>query len=418
MEKVYLCIDLKSFYASVECVERNLDPFSTDLVVSDPARGRGAICLAVSPAMKKRGIKSRCRIFEIPGNISYIIAKPRMKLYMKYSAEIYGIYLRYIAKEDIYVYSIDECFFDVSSYLKLYNKSPKAMAEMLIDAVYKETGICATAGVGTNLFLAKVALDITAKHSKDNIGILDKEKFEKSIWHYKPITDIWNIGKGIAKRLEKFGIYDLYGVAHIDEKLLYKEFGVNAEYLIDHARGEESCTISDIHNYVPQSTSVSNGQILFEDYSYDDALLVLKEMVEVLVMEIVEKNFFTNSISLYVGYSRGVTKSTGGTVKLNGFTDSLSCILDAFIDYYSKTVKKEYPIRKINVGLNNLLPEEYGSNDLFSDYKKIFQERERLKVLVDIKKKFGKNAVLRANSLKKKATAKSRNIMVGGHNGE
>ena len=301
-----------------------------------------------------------------------------MKLYMKYSADIYTVYLKYIAKEDIYVYSIDECFFDVTSYLKLYNKTPKEMAEMMINAVYKEIGICATAGVGTNLFLAKVALDITAKHSKDNIGILDKKKFEESLWHHRPITDIWNIGHGIAKRLEKYGIYDLYGVAHTDEALLYKEFGVNAEYLIDHSKGEESCTISDIHEYVPQSSSISNGQILFEDYSYDDAVLVLKEMVEVLVMEIVEKNLLTNSISLSIGYSKNVIKSSGGSVKLLSFTDSLTEISEAFIGFYHKIVKKNYPIRKINVGLNNLTPEEYTTLDFFSNDKEREKDVKRL----------------------------------------
>lgn len=418
MEKTYLCIDLKSFYASVECVERGMDPFTTNLVVSDSSRGRGAICLAITPAMKKLGIKNRCRIFEIPDNLSYITAKPRMKLYMKYSADIYGIYLKYIAKEDIYVYSIDECFFDVTSYLKLYNKTPLEMAKMLIDAVFKETGICATAGIGTNLFLAKVALDISAKHAKDNIGILDLEKFKKTIWHYKPITDIWNVGNGIAKRLAKYGIDDLYGVSHVDEKILYREFGINAEYLIDHANGEESCTIEDIHNYVPQSASVSNGQILFEDYSYDDALVVLKEMIEPLVLEIVENNFVTNSISLYVGYSKNVIKATGGTVKLSDFTASLKKITEAFVYYYKKTTQKGYPIRKLNIGLNNLMEEEFTTLDLFSDYMAEEKEKDRMKVLIDIKNKFGKNAVLKATSLKEKATARVRNKMVGGHNGE
>ena len=418
MEKVYLCIDLKSFYASVECVERGLNPFTSNLVVADPSRGRGAICLAISPAMKNLGIKNRCRIFEIPDKLSYITAKPRMKLYMKYSADIYGIYLRYIAKEDIYVYSVDECLFDVTSYLKLYNKTPVEIAKMLIDAVYNETGICATSGIGTNLFLAKVALDISAKHSKDNIGFLDIEKFKKTIWHHKPITDIWNVGKGIANRLRKYGIDDLYGVAHIDEKILYKEFGVNAQFLIDHAKGIEPCTIADIHNYVPQSASVSTGQILFEDYSYDDALIVLKEMIEPLVLEIVEKNLVTNSISLYVGYSKNITKSTGGTVKLENFTSSLKKITDDFISYYIKTTQKGYPIRKLNIGLNNLIEEEFTAIDLFSDYAAEEKERDRLKVLIDIREKFGKNAVLKGISLNKKATARVRNKMVGGHNGE
>ena len=423
MEKVYLCIDLKSFYASVECVERGLNPFTSNLVVADPSRGRGAICLAISPAMKNLGIKNRCRIFEIPDKLSYITAKPRMKLYMKYSADIYGIYLRYIAKEDIYVYSVDECFFDVTSYLKLYNKTPVEIAKMLIDAVYNETGLCATSGIGTNLFIAKVAMDVVAKHQEPNefgvrIAELDEMSYRKEIWNHKPITDIWNVGKGIANRLRKYGIDDLYGVAHIDEKILYKEFGVNAQFLIDHAKGIEPCTIADIHNYVPQSASVSTGQILFEDYSYDDALIVLKEMIEPLVLEIVEKNLVTNSISLYVGYSKNITKSTGGTVKLENFTSSLKKITDDFISYYIKTTQKGYPIRKLNIGLNNLIEEEFTAIDLFSDYAAEEKERDRLKVLIDIREKFGKNAVLKGISLNKKATARVRNKMVGGHNGE
>lgn len=418
MEKTYLCIDLKSFYASVEAVERGLDPFKENLVVTDASRGNGAICLAITPAMKRLGVKNRCRIFEIPKNIKYISAKPRMKLYMKYSADVYGIYLRYIAKEDIYVYSVDECFFDVTAYLKLYEKTPLEMAQMLIDAVYKETGVCATAGVGTNLFLAKVALDITAKHSKNNIGFLDEKRFKETVWHHRPIDDIWNIGPGIAKRLKKYGIYDLCGVAMADEKMLYKEFGVNAQFLIEHSNGIEPCTISEIHNYVPQSSSVSNGQILFEDYSFSDTLIILKEMVEPLVMEIVDKNFVTNSISLYIGYSKNIIRATGGTMKLDNYTDSLKKIMEAFEYYYKKTTKNGYPIRKITIGLNNLIKEEYRVLNLFSDYMEEDKERERLKVLIDIKKKFGKNAVLKAVSLNEKATAKERNKMVGGHNGE
>ena len=271
MDKYYLCIDLKSFFASVECVERGLDPFKENLVVSDATRGRGAICLAVSPALKSIGVANRCRIFEIPDGVSYITARPRMKLYIEYSANIYETYLKYIAKEDIHIYSIDECFFDITSYLDLYGKTPMEMAKMLIDAVYKRTGIRAAAGIGTNLFLAKVALDITAKHSDEFIGYLDFEEFKKQIWHHKPITDIWNVGRGIAKRLEKYGVYDLYGVSTMDEKILYREFGVNAEYLIDHSKGIEPCTIYDIKHYESKTTSLSNSQILFEDYNFSDA---------------------------------------------------------------------------------------------------------------------------------------------------
>ncbi|MBQ7953739.1 MAG: DNA repair protein, partial [Clostridia bacterium] len=269
MNKYYLCIDLKSFYASVESVERGLDPFKTNLVVADPSRGKGAICLAITPALKDLGIKNRCRLFQIPDDVEYITAMPRMKLYMEYSANIYSVYLRYISKEDIHIYSIDECFFDITTYLELYNKSPKELAQMIIDAVYEETGICATAGIGTNMFLAKVALDVTAKHVSDPIGYLDQEEFERTIWHHKPLTDIWNFGRGIEKRLKKYGVYTLYDIAHFDEKILYKEFGVNAEFIIDHAKGIEPCTISDIKNFKAKTNSLSNSQILFNDYNYD-----------------------------------------------------------------------------------------------------------------------------------------------------
>ena len=307
MEKYYLCIDLKSFFASVECAERGLDPFTTNLVVADEKRGRGAICLAASPGIRARGVKNRGRIFEIPKDIDYIIAKPRMNLYIEYSANIYEIYLKFISKDDIHIYSIDECFFDITNYLELYNKTPKEMAQMLIDAVYEETGICATAGVGTNLFLAKVALDVTAKHVDDHIGCLDEEEFKRTLWHHRPMTDIWNFGRGIAKRLEKYGVYDLYDIAHFDEKILYKEFGVNAEFIIDHAKGVEPCTIAEIKNFKAKSNSLSNSQILFNDYNFDDALLAVKEMVDLMALELVDKNLVTDSISLTVGYSKEVT---------------------------------------------------------------------------------------------------------------
>ena len=288
--KIYFCIDLKSFYASVECVERGLDPFSTNLVVADPSRGAASICLAITPAMKTLGIANRCRIFEIPEHIPYLTAKPHMRKYMQVSARICSIYFRYIAPEDIHVYSIDEVFIDASPYLHLYHMTPKQLAEMLVTKVKEETGICATAGIGTNLFLAKVALDITAKRTKDGIGFLDETTFQKNIWHHRPITDIWNIGKGIAKRLERYFVKDLYGITQLPEDLLYRTFGVNAELLIDHAWGRESCTIADIHNYKARSRSICNSQILFENYNYTDTLVVLKEMIDTLVLELIEKN--------------------------------------------------------------------------------------------------------------------------------
>lgn len=417
-EKTYLCIDLKSFYASVEAVERGLDPFKTNLVVADPTRGNGAICLAITPALKALGIKNRCRIFEIPKDVEYITAMPRMKKYMEYSADIYSIYLRYISKDDIHVYSIDECFFDVTAYLKLYNKKPKELAVMLIDAVYNETGICATAGIGTNLFLAKVALDITAKHTDDHIGYLDESEFKRTIWHHKPITDIWNVGAGIAKRLEKYGIYDLYGVANCDEKLLYREFGVNAEFLIDHSKGIEPCTIEEIKNFKPETNSISNGQILFSDYTFDEAKLALKEMIDITVLELVEKNLVTDSISLRIGYSKNVAKSTGGTKKLGYTTNSAKRLTEEFISYYYKTTRRDCLIRKINVGFNHLIHEDYVTLDLFGGHNEDEKELKAQKAIIDIKKKYGKNAILKGMNLEEKATGQKRNKLIGGHNGE
>lgn len=417
-EKVYACIDLKSFYASVECVERGLDPFKTDLVVSDPARGRGAICLAISPSMKARGVKNRCRIFEIPSGLEYITAMPRMKLYMRYSADIYSIYLKYISKDDIHVYSIDECFFDFTPYLDTYGMTPKELANTMMDAVFKETGIQATAGIGTNLFLAKVALDVTAKHAPDHIGFLDQAEFERVIWRHRPITDIWNVGKGIARRLEKYGVFDLYGVAHLDEKALYKEFGVNAEYLIDHAHGYEPCTIEEIHNYVPQSNSLSNGQVLFEDYNFDDALIVVREMVDMLVLELVEKSMVAGGISLHVLYSKDCIRATGGTRKLPAASNSYKKIAEFMELLYRETTDHTHPIHKLNVGLDDLTPEDGLQLDLFSSVQTDEKEQKIQRAVVSIKNKYGKSAILRGSSLQEKATARQRNKLVGGHNGE
>lgn len=418
MDKYYLCIDLKSFYASVESVERGMDPFKTNLVVADPSRGKGAICLAITPALKELGIKNRCRLFQIPENVEYITAMPRMKLYMEYSAHIYSVYLRYISKDDIHVYSIDECFFDISTYLELYNKSPKELAQMIIDAVYEETGICASAGIGTNMFLAKVALDITAKHVDDHIGYLDEEEFKRTLWHHRPMTDIWNFGRGIEKRLEKYGVYDLYDIAHFDEKILYKEFGVNAEFIIDHAKGIEPCTIADIKNFKAKSNSLSNSQILFDDYNFEDALLAVKEMVDLMALELVDKNLVTDCISLTIGYSKEVTKSTGGTMKLGEYTDSRKKLMEYFVDYYKKTTKKNFPIRKITIGMGHLIEQEYISFDMFTDAADSEKERKKQEAIISIRKKFGKNAILSGMNLHEKATTKSRNKLIGGHNGE
>ena len=417
-EKFYLCIDLKSFFASVECVERGLDPFTTNLVVADPSRGNGAICLAITPAMKALGIKNRCRVFEIPKSVEYITALPHMKRYMEVSADIYSVYLDYISPDDIHVYSIDECFIDITQYLKMYGKTPREMAVMLIDAVFEKTGICAAAGIGTNLFLAKVALDITAKHTDNHIGYLDENEFQKTIWTHRPITDIWNIGKGIAKRLEKYGVSDLKGITELPPKLLYKEFGINAENIINHANGIERCTISDIKNYKPKSSSLSHSQILFEDYKYDDAFLVLKEMVDKQVLELVEKKLVADSISLYIGYSKDVIHSTGGTRKIGEFTNSYKKLMGHFESLFKETTVKGYPIRKIGIGLNNLEDDSMSSITLFTDIEAEEKERKLQQAIISIKNKHGKNAVLKGISYTEKGTARVRNKLIGGHNGE
>lgn len=418
MDKMYLCIDLKTFYASVECVDRNMDPFKTNLVVADPSRGKGAICLAISPALKQLGIKNRCRLFEIPDGIKYITALPRMKKYMEYSANIYRIYLKYFSKEDVYVYSIDECFIDITSYINLYEKTSFEIAKMVIDDVYKTTGICATVGIGTNLFLAKVALDITAKHNPNNMGYLDIDEFKKTIWFHTPITDIWNIGRGIAKRLAKYNVYSLYGVAHMDEAILYKEFGVNAEYLIDHANGIETCTIKEIHNYRPENNSLSNNQILFEDYKYEDAYLAFKEMVELNVTNLVSKHLVTSHIAISIGYSKDIINPTGASMKLYEYTNSYKKLYKYFNDLFEKTTNKNELIRRIGISFGNVVDDKYKTIDLFTDLEEEKKEENLQKAIISVKTKHGKNAILKGMNLEEKATTIKRNKLIGGHNGE
>lgn len=414
--KIYLCIDLKSFYASVECVERGLDPFKINLVVADPTRGGGAITLAATPAIKKLGVPSRGRIYEIPKNIEYITAPPRMTLYMQYSATIYSIFLKFISSEDIHVYSIDESFLDITSYMSLYNTTPKQLAKMILDEIYDQTGITATVGIGTNLFLAKVALDITAKHAKDCMGYLDEDLFKQLIWHHQPITDIWMIGPGTANRLAMLGIKDLYGVAHYNEKILFKLFGINAEYLIDHAWGREPTEISDIKAYRPSSNSISNSQILFEDYNYKDAYLIMKEMVESNVLQLTEKHLVTNHISLYIGYSKNCIKPSRGSRKITNTTNSYRILLEEFKLLYKKIVNPNYPIRQIGISFGNVKNEIYEQFDLFADQKDIEKEKRVQEALVHIRNKYGKNAVLKGMNFYEKATQRKRNGLVGGHN--
>lgn len=414
-DKIYLCIDLKSFYASVECVERGLDPFSTNLVVADSSRGSGAITLAATPAIKKLGVKSRGRIFEIPKNISYITAIPRMSLYMKYSAKIYSILLKYISPEDIHVYSVDESFLDISSYLNLYQKNPKEIAKMILDDIYKSTGLTATVGIGTNLFLAKLALDITAKHSSDNMGYLNEDIFKQTIWHHRPITDIWMIGKGIADRLAKLEIYDLYGITRIPEKILYKEFGVNASILIDHAYGKEETEIKDIKNHKPKNSSITNSQTLFEDYNYQDAYLILKEMIDTNVLSLVNKHLVTSRIGISISYSKNIRKAQRSVRKIADTTNSHKILLKEFKKIYFDIVDINYPIRQLSVCFMDLKDEAYAEYNLFTDIDELDKEHKLQVAINDIHKRYGKNYLLKGMNYLEKSTQRYRNTTLGGH---
>lgn len=413
--KIYLCIDLKSFYASVECVERGLDPFEVNLVVADPDRGGGAITLAATPAIKKLGVPSRGRIYEIPQGIEYIIARPRMRLYMTVSAKIYSIFLKHIASEDIHVYSIDEAFLDITSYLELYKMTPKQLAKRILDDIYDETGITATVGIGTNLFLTKVALDITAKHTPDNMGYLDEELFRQQLWHHTPLTDFWMIGPGTVNHLARLGITDLYGITQFPEYILYREFGINAEILIDHAWGKETVEIKDIKAYQPKANSISNSQILFEDYNYKDAFLILKEMVDSNVLTLTEKHLVSDHISLFIGYSKDKRKPSRGSTKITNRTNSYRILMEEFRLLYQKIVDPNYPIRHIGVSFGNVRDEIYEQYDLFADIEEIEKERKLQQKLVDIRNKFGKNAVLKGMNYLDKGTARYRNTTIGGH---
>ncbi|MFR1685867.1 MAG: DNA repair protein [Massilimicrobiota timonensis] len=416
MDRIYLCIDLKSFYASVECAERGIDPFEINLVVADPSRGGGAITLAATPAIKKLGVPSRGRIYEIPKDIEYIIAPPRMSLYMEYSAKIYGIMLKYISADDIHVYSCDEAFLDVTTYLSLYKKTAKQIAQMILDDILKETNITATVGIGSNLYLAKVALDITAKHSSDNMGYLDEGLYRQLLWHHKPLTDFWHVGPGTANRLAMLGIDDMAGIAHCDENVLYKIFGVNAEYLIDHSWGREPCTIEDIKAYKPKANSISNSQILFEDYKTNDAFLVMKEMVDVNVLQLTENHLVTNHISLFIGYSKNVIKPSRGSRKIGVTTNSCKLLMEEFILLFKKIIVKDYPIRQIAISFGNLKDEYFEQYNLFTDMEDIDKERRLQQTLVFIQNKYGKNAVLKGMNFYDKATQRKRNTLIGGHN--
>ncbi len=416
MNSYYLCIDLKSFYASVECVERGLDPMTTDLVVADPEREKGTICLAITPSLKAKGVKNRCRVFEIPEGLDYIMAPPRMQKYIDYAAEIYAIYLEFIAPEDIHVYSIDEAFLDVTHYLALYKMTAEELAKKMMDEVYKRLGIRATCGIGTNLYLCKIALDITAKHSPDYIGFLDEESYIKTLWKHTPLTDFWRIGGRTAQRLAKYGILTMEDIAKAPEDILYKWFGIDAELLIDHAWGRESTTIKDIKNYRAKSHCLSNGQVLMRDYNHSEARLIIKEMLDLLCLDMVSKNLITDSVTLYVGYSNTLDiPGVSGTANIIKKTNSDTLIIPAVISLYDHIVNPEYPVRRINLTCNRVTSCEEAEQLSLLETDDTIKNRTLQETVLGIKARFGKNAVLKGMNFNEAATTRERNNQIGGH---
>ena len=486
MEKVYMCIDLKSFYASVECVERGLNPLNTNLVVADSSRTEKTVCLAITPSLKQYGLGGRARLYEVVQKVKeinrdrskkinyrkflgksyldnelkrnygleldFIIVPPQMKKYMKYSTDIYNIYLKYISKEDIYVYSIDEVFCDISSYLSTYNLTPKELTSKIIQDVYKTTGITATAGIGTNMYLAKVCMDIVAKHCEPNeIGVriaeIDERKYKELLWNHKPLTSFWRVGPGIAKKLEQNGMYTMGDIARCsinNENLLYKLFGVNAEFLIDHAWGWEPVGIKEVKEYKPSTNSISQGQVLHCPYDYKKTKLIVKEMVDLLSLDLVAKRKITNQLVLTIGYDienlksknieydgettfdhygREIHKHAHGTINLDYRTSSTKVLLRKCIELYERIINRNLLVRRINITACNIVDEsELGKEEvheqlsLFNNNSKrtILNEKEKQqqemdiklqRTLLEIKEKYGKNAILKAMNLEEGATA-------------
>ncbi|MCR4764114.1 MAG: DNA methylase [Lachnospiraceae bacterium] len=504
-KRVYAAIDLKSFYASCECVDMGLDPLTTNLVVADASRTNKTICLAVSPALKSFGIPGRPRLFEVeqrvrevnaqrllhaPGKaftgsftdigqkensalaLDYIVATPRMAVYMDTSKKIYGIYLKHVAPEDIFAYSVDEVFIDLTSYLDLYKISAHELVIRMVRNVLDETGITATAGIGTNMFLAKVAMDIVAKHAEPDadgvrIAQLDERSYRELLWAHTPITDIWRVGKGTAKKLADYGIYTMGDIARASlsrdryrgEPLLYRLMGVNAELLIDHAWGYEPCTLADVKGYIPENTSLSSGQVLQRPYAYGETRLITQEMTDLLVLELVEKGLVCDSVALTIGYDavnlsdpvrgakykgqittdrydRRIPKHAHGSESLDGFTSSTARIMDAMLRIFDRVVDPDLLARYVTVAAVNTRresevpspadPPQYEQLDLFTDYAAIENERQKQKraeekernvqmAVLEIRKKYGKNAILKGMNLQEGAMTIERNKQVGGH---
>lgn len=414
--KIYLCIDLKSFYASVECVERGWDPLTARLVVADPERSEKTICLAVSPALKQMGVPNRCRVFHIPKEIPYKMAPPRMQLYIDYAAEIYGVYLKYIAKEDIQVYSIDEAFLDVTDYLHLYQMTAVELGRKIMQDILDTTKIPAACGVGTNLYLAKVALDIMAKHETDRIAYLDEARYREKLWKHKPLTDFWRVGRGTVERLSNMGICTMKEIAHARESLLYKAFGIDAELLIDHAWGREPVTIADIKAYRPKNTSFSSGQVLPRDYEYEEGVLVVKEMADLLCLDLVDQGLVTSHISLVIGYSnQKCFEPAKGSTTLRSATSSNRRLLSYVEQLYRRIVRPGAYIRRITLTYTGVMTEDYQQFDLFSNPEETEKDVKAQRAAISIKQRYGRNAILKGMNLEESATTIERNGQIGGH---
>ena len=390
---------------------------TTDLVVADPERGDKTICLAVSPSLKKKGVKNRCRVFEIPSHIHYIKAPPRMQKYIDYAASIYGIYLRYFSFEDVYVYSIDEAFLDVTGYLARYKKTPKEMAVFLMDRIIDEVGVRATAGIGTNLYLCKIALDINAKHAPDFIGVLDEESYREKLWDHKPLSDFWRIGRGIESRLSRFGIFTMRQIAHAPEDLLYKEFGIDAELLIDHAWGRESVTMRDIQAYKPKNNSICSGQVLFKDYPFDEALVVVKEMGDDIALQLSRKKKKAAGITLGVGMAG---RSGGGgrhmSYSFPSPTQNDLAFRDIAVRLFVSMVGKDEYVRRFMISLSGIVDDNDPVQlDLFLDNEESKKRESIQKAILSIKDTYGKNAILKGMDYEEGATQRERNVQIGGH---
>lgn len=414
-QRTYFCIDMKTFYASVECAERGLNPFETNLAVVDETRGKNALCLAISPKMKSLGVRNRCRMSEIPKNINFIRALPRMQLYIDYAADIYELYLNYFDPRDIHVYSIDESFIDMTDYLKLYNLDAMSFAQKLMNDIASKLHIPSTVGIGTNLYLAKVALDITAKHAKNHIGYLDEELYKQTLWKHQPLKDFWQISDGTIGRLAHYGIFDMEGIANASTQLLYRLFGINAELLIDHAWGRESCLMEDIKNYRSKSKSVSFSQILPRDYSYEEAKVVLTEMVLNGCQEMMRRHVITNKVGIYVGYTFGGRESTGGSKRMAETTNLNSRIQPYALEIFKETTDRNIPIRRLGISFDGVCDEGCEGYDIFTSLEDIEKEKQREHAILNIANKFGKNAILRGTNYLQAATQRERNTFIGGH---